>query len=78
MTMTMTRALGTTKRHALAAAALLCMQSSWAEESLPLPVVNVTGHYNNAVGTSDAASQGTVTAELIRNRPAMRTGELLE
>ena len=40
--------------------------------------VAVIGHYDNAVGTSDAASQGTVTASLIANRPALRTGELLE
>ncbi|MCX7290162.1 TonB-dependent receptor [Janthinobacterium sp.] len=40
--------------------------------------VRVTGHYDNAVGTSDAASQGVITTELIVNRPALRTGELLE
>ena len=42
------------------------------------PVVRVVGHYDNAVGTSDAASQGVITADLIANRPALRTGELLE
>ncbi|PIF13144.1 TonB-dependent receptor [Janthinobacterium sp. 13] len=46
-----------------------------AEESR---TVRVTGHYDNAVGTSDAASQGVITNELIVNRPALRTGELLE
>ncbi|MCC7595910.1 TonB-dependent receptor [Janthinobacterium sp. FW305-129] len=40
--------------------------------------VRVTGHYDNAVGTSDAASQGVITRDLIVNRPALRTGELLE
>ena len=30
------------------------------------------------MGTSDAASQGTVTSNLIKSRPALRTGELLE
>ena len=40
--------------------------------------VRVTGHYDNAVGTSDAASQGVITSELIVNRPALRTAELLE
>jgi outer membrane receptor protein involved in Fe transport len=40
--------------------------------------VRVAGHYDNAVGTSDAASQGVITTELIVNRPALRTGELLE
>ena len=40
--------------------------------------VVVAANYLNAIGTSDAASQGTVTAGLIASRPAMRTGELLE
>ncbi|WFR77447.1 TonB-dependent receptor [Janthinobacterium rivuli] len=40
--------------------------------------VRVAGHYDNAVGTSDAASQGVITTELIVNRPALRPGELLE
>jgi hypothetical protein len=43
-----------------------------------LASVVVLAHYDNAVGSSDAASQGTVTASLIANRPALRTGELLE
>lgn len=38
----------------------------------------VRGHYDNGVGTSSAASQGAVTADLIANRPALRPGELLE
>lgn len=40
--------------------------------------VVVHGHYDNAVETSDAASQGTVTQALIENRPALRPGEILE
>jgi hypothetical protein len=40
--------------------------------------IEVNDHYENAVGSSDAASQGTVTAKLIENRPALRAGELLE
>ncbi|MRX11792.1 TonB-dependent receptor plug domain-containing protein [Pseudoduganella sp. FT25W] len=43
-----------------------------------VPTVQVSGHYQNAVGSSDAASQGSITGELIANRPALRTGELLE
>lgn len=43
-----------------------------------ISTVTVVGHYDNAVATSDAASAGTVTSGLIRNRPALRTGELLE
>jgi outer membrane receptor protein involved in Fe transport len=44
----------------------------------PATTVQVRGHYDNGVGTSNAASQGAVTAELIANRPALRPGELLE
>ena len=40
--------------------------------------VEVLGHYDNAVGTSDAASQGSIRAELIKSRPALRPGEVLE
>jgi hypothetical protein len=49
-----------------------------SKDAAAIPTVAVIGHYDNAVGTSDAASQGTVTASLIVNRPALRTGELLE
>ena len=41
------------------------------------PVV-VQGNYDNAVGTSDAASQGTVTSKLIESRPTLRPAEVLE
>lgn len=42
------------------------------------PIVVVAPHYQNAVGSSDAASQGGVTADLIAQRPTLRPGELLE
>jgi hypothetical protein len=65
--------------------ALIAMKSASAADAdstdnkpPQLDAVTVTGHYDNAVGTSDAASQGTVTSKLIANRPALRTGELLE
>jgi outer membrane receptor protein involved in Fe transport len=38
----------------------------------------VTGHYENAVGTSDAASQGRITRQLMEDRPILQPGELLE
>lgn len=44
----------------------------------PTARVEVTGHYDNAVGTSDAASQGSIRAELLKARPALRPGEVLE
>jgi hypothetical protein len=44
-----------------------------------LDPVQVTGrHYDNAVGTTDAASQGVIRAELLKSRPALRPGEVLE
>lgn len=43
-----------------------------------LETVEVVGHYENGVGTSDAASAGVVTAKLLENRPALRPGEVLE
>src|SRR5471032_2249837 len=43
-----------------------------------MAAVEVRGHYDNGVGTSSAASQGSVTAALIANRPALRPGEVLE
>ncbi len=43
-----------------------------------LPTVTVTGHYDNRVGTSDAASQGVITSQLIGDRPLLRPGNLLE
>ncbi len=43
------------------------------------PAVKVTArHYDNAVGASDAASQGVIRAELLKSRPALRPGEVLE
>jgi outer membrane receptor protein involved in Fe transport len=38
----------------------------------------VTGHYQNRVGSSDAASAGIVTRQLVEDRPILRPGEVLE
>jgi len=44
-----------------------------------LPTIEITGrHYDNGLGTSDAASQGVIRAELLKSRPALRPGEVLE
>jgi outer membrane receptor protein involved in Fe transport len=40
--------------------------------------VQVVGHYENAVGTSDAASAGRITRQLVEDRPILRPGEVLE
>ena len=49
-----------------------------AAAPIRLDRVTVQGHYDNAVGTSDAASQGTVTSKLIESRPTLRPAEVLE
>jgi hypothetical protein len=43
-----------------------------------LPEIVVQGHYDNAVGSSDAASQGTVNGALLQDIPLLRPGEVLE
>ena len=44
-----------------------------------LDKVEITGrHYDNAVGSSDAASEGVVRAEMLQSRPLLRPGEVLE
>ncbi len=43
-----------------------------AEEIQQLDTVEVIGNYSNAVGTSDAASQGVVTPKMFENRPVYR------
>jgi hypothetical protein len=40
--------------------------------------VEIVGNYLNAVGSSDAASQGVVTSALIESRPTLRPAEVLE
>ena len=43
-----------------------------------LAPVQVNGNYLNSVGSSDAASAGTVTSKLIESRPTLRPAEVLE
>jgi len=67
---------------ARALAAALCCGVAQADEVVVASVlerVEVDGrHYDNAVGSADAASQGTIRAELLKSRPALRPGEVLE
>jgi outer membrane receptor protein involved in Fe transport len=63
------------RRAGLAAAACVCL-GAHAQPSTQS--ITVTGHYDNAVGSSDAASQGVITRELLKSRPALRPGEVLE
>ena len=60
------------------AGALCAVAQAQAQEQETPARVHVIGHYDNGIRTSDAASEGTVTAALIANRPALRPGEILE
>src|SRR5262249_3026420 len=49
-----------------------------AQERRALPTVEVLGRQEEAIGVSDAASQGAFTRQDIESRPLLRPGELLE
>lgn len=75
------------KQHPIAMAAALAGLAAQAQTTdapnlavaTQLERVEVSGrHYDNAVGSSDAASQGSIRAELLKSRPALRPGEVLE
>ncbi|MES2952216.1 MAG: TonB-dependent receptor [Pseudomonadota bacterium] len=66
-------------RNTLSWACLVCIAGAAASSpAAELAPVVVQGTYDNAVGTSNAASQGVVTAKLIENRPTLRPAEVLE
>ena len=56
----------------------LAARAQQATVTTQLAPVIVQGNYDNAVGSSDAASQGGVTAKLIASRPTLRPAEVLE
>jgi len=64
-------------RTALASTIALASQLSLAQVAA-LPSVTITGNYDNAIGTSDAASEGVVTSKLLASRPTLRPAEVLE
>ena len=67
------------QRHSFAWPLFFLAAPALAQDRPPaLDPVTIEGHYDNAVGTSDAASQGQVRRELLKNRPALRPGEVLE
>ena len=49
-----------------------------AAEPTQLAPVVVRGNYNTAIGSTDAASAGTVNSKLIDSRPTLRPAEVLE
>ncbi|KQV48092.1 TonB-denpendent receptor [Pelomonas sp. Root1217] len=61
--------------------AVVCLFAASTAQAEPavLEKVEISGrHYDNAIGSTDAASQGTIRAELLKSRPALRPGEVLE
>ena len=72
--------LGSTAFAALAGLCLLAsaVDAAQADGVQKLDKVEVVGHYENAVGTSDAASAGVITPQLIDDRAILRPGEVLE
>ena len=55
---------------------LLKTLPSYSHDMLPEVIVN--GHYDNSIGTSNAASEGSIGNELIESRGQLRPGEVLE
>ena len=72
------RAISRAVRGTTLLAFIVAAFASRAADVEKLPGIEVTGNYNNGVGTSDAASEGSVNAKLIENRPVLRPGEILE
>jgi outer membrane receptor protein involved in Fe transport len=62
---------------ALALACALAVAGAHAQ-NVELKPVTVQGNYDNAIGTSDAASEGVITSKLIEARPTLRPAEVLE
>jgi len=52
--------------------------ASAASTAKTLTPIKVEGHYNNGIGTSNAASQGIILGALLQDIPLLRPGEVLE
>ena len=70
--------LQTSLRSCLGASLLAASLPALAQDSAASQVEITGRHYDNALGTSDAASQGVIRADLLKSRPALRPGEVLE
>jgi outer membrane cobalamin receptor len=51
---------------------------AFAQDTVALDAIQVIGHYDTGIGTTDAASAGFITPQLIDDRPLLRPGEVLE
>jgi len=60
----------------------LCCALRWTDvlagETSQTESILVEGHYDNAVGSSETASQGTIAGKLLEDIPLLRPGEVLE
>ena len=56
----------------------LCAALAWAQDEVMTPHTEVIGHYETGIGSSDAASEGSVTYKRIESRPLLRPGEVVE
>ena len=54
--------------------ALITLASAAAQAHTSAAALTVTGHYDNAIGISDAASQGVIDAAWLKTLPALRPG----
>ena len=54
------------------------MSEAQAQEELKTPETEIVGQFENGIGTSDAASEGSVNYKAIEDRPIQRPGEILE
>jgi len=72
------RAVATTLTTCAALAASLSTGQAHADDTQTLPTVSVTSRGKNMMGVADAASEGTVAAEQLANRPLLRPAEVME
>jgi hypothetical protein len=50
----------------------------YAQEEITTPETHVIGHYETGIGTSDAASEGSVTYKRVEDLPLLRPGDVIE
>ena len=65
-------------RNCGALVAAFTASTALADGVQKIDTVEVSGHYDNSIGSSDAASSGVITPQLIDDRPLLRPGEVLE
>ncbi|MDQ6618305.1 MAG: TonB-dependent receptor [Pseudomonadota bacterium] len=65
-------------KGSVASLLLMIAAGATADGVEPAARIEVTGHYDNSIGSTDAASAGFITPQLIDDRPLLRPGEVLE